>query len=178
MIKKIGVFCSASDNIDAIYFESARQLGEWMGKENKMLVYGGTALGLMEQIARAVKENGGNVVGIVPVKIKESNLESTLSDQTIDVSNLSERKDLMLQKSDIMVALPGGIGTLDEVFHVMAAATIGDHTKKIVFYNINGFYDLLWRILNDMKTNHFITGELSDYCNIANSFEELKLFLL
>ncbi|KAA6337214.1 TIGR00730 family Rossman fold protein [termite gut metagenome] len=177
MIKKIGVFCSASDNIDAIYFERARQLGEWMGKESKVLVYGGTALGLMEQIAGAVKENGGNIVGIVPVKFKENNLESTLSDQTINVSNLSERKDLMLQKSDIMIALPGGIGTLDEVFHVMAAASIGDHTKKIIFYNINGFYNPLWRLLNDMQTNHFITGELSDYCNIANSFEELKLFL-
>ncbi|KAA6320251.1 TIGR00730 family Rossman fold protein, partial [termite gut metagenome] len=58
MIKKIGVFCSASDSIDAIYFEKARQLGEWMGQENKVLVYGGTALGLMEQIAGAVKENG------------------------------------------------------------------------------------------------------------------------
>ncbi|KAA6334297.1 TIGR00730 family Rossman fold protein [termite gut metagenome] len=177
MIKKIGVFCSASDNIDAIYFEKARQLGKWMGKENKVLVYGGTALGLMEQIARAVKENGGNVVGIVPVKMKENNLESTLSDQTIEVGNLSERKDLMLQKSDIMVALPGGIGTLDEVFHVMAAATIGDHIKKIIFYNINGFYDPLWKLLNDMKTNHFITEKLSNYCNLANSLEELKLFL-
>jgi uncharacterized protein (TIGR00730 family) len=177
MIKKIGVFCSASDNIDAIYFEKARQLGEWMGKENKVLVYGGTTLGLMEQIARAVKENGGNVIGIVPAKMKENKLESALSDRTIHVSNLSERKDLMLQKSDIMIALPGGIGTLDEVFHVMAAATIGDHTKKIIFYNINGFYNPLRKLLKDMKTNHFITGELSCYCDTADSLEELKLFL-
>lgn len=104
-----------------------------MGKHHKWLVYGGSSNGLMEVVAREAKQNGGMIMGVIPTKLEERGLVSDLLDVTFHTVNLSDRKDLMLQESDILVALPGGVGTLDEVFHVMAAATIGYHTKKVVF---------------------------------------------
>ena len=113
-----------------MYFDSARQIGEWIGQTGKTLIYGGASLGLMECVARAVKENGGKVIGVVPTLLEEKNSVSTQPDEIIHTLNLSDRKDVMTEKSDILVALPGGVGTLDEIFHVIAAASIGYHQKK------------------------------------------------
>jgi uncharacterized protein (TIGR00730 family) len=178
MIKKIGVFCSASDTIDFVYSEKVRQFGKWMGETGKILVYGGTALGLMEQMAQAVKEAGGYIIGVLPTKLEENGWGSNLPDQTIHTDNLSERKDIMLRESDVLVALPGGIGTLDEVFHVIAAATVDYHNKKVIFYNINGFYNKLLNLFDDLKATSFITGLPSNYYKVAHTFDELKSFLI
>ena len=100
-MEKIGIFCSAAANIDKMYFESARQIGEWMGKTGKTLIYGGADLGLMECVARAVKENGGKVIGVVPTKLEEKGRVCTFLDEVIHTHNLSDRKDIMTEKSDI-----------------------------------------------------------------------------
>lgn len=173
-MKKIGIFCSASENIDKMYFDSARQLGEWMGQTGKTLIYGGSNLGLMECVARAVKDSGGTVVGVVPTKLEEKGKVSTLLDEAIHVRNLSERKDVMTEKSEILVALPGGVGTLDEVFHVIAAASIGYHSKKVVFYNDGGFYDELLKALKTLEEKGFARQPFSTYYEVTNTLEELK----
>lgn len=172
-MKKIGIFCSASDSIDKMYFDSARELGEWMGKQHKILIYGGANLGLMECTAQAVKLNGGKVVGVVPSKLEENGKVSTLLDETFKTNNLSDRKDIILRESDIMVCLPGGIGTFDEIFHVMASSSIGYHSKKIIFYNINGFYDGLLDILNRLSKENFARHPLNHYFETADTFEKL-----
>ena len=127
---KIAIFCSASDNIDPVYFDKARELGTWMGQNGKTLIYGGANIGLMECVARAAKENGSMVMGVVPTKLEERGRVSDLLDVTFRTDNLSDRKDVMLHEADVVVALPGGVGTLDEIFHVMAAATLDYHHKK------------------------------------------------
>ena len=93
------------------------------------MIYGWASLGLMECVARAVKENGGKVIGVVPAKLEENGKVSTLLDEEIHTRNLSDRKDIITEKSEVLVALPGGVGTLDEIFHVIAAASIGYHRK-------------------------------------------------
>lgn len=173
-MKKIGIFCSASENIDKMYFESARQIGEWMGQSGKTLIYGGANLGLMECVARAVKENGGKVIGVVPTKLEEKGKVSTCLDEVIHTHNLSDRKDIMTEKSDILVALPGGVGTLDEIFHVIAAASIGYHQKKVVFYNEYGFYDELLKALKTLEDKGFARQPFSTYYEVTNTLEELK----
>lgn len=173
-MKKIGIFCSASENIDKMYFESARQIGEWMGQSGKTLIYGGANLGLMECVARAVKENGGKVIGVVPTKLEEKGKVSTCLDEVIHTHNLSDRKDIMTEKSDILVALPGGVGTLDEIFHVIAAASIGYHQKKVVFYNEYGFYDELLKALKTLEEKGFARQPFSTYYEVTNTLEELK----
>ena len=173
-MEKIGIFCSASENIDKMYFDSARQIGEWMGKAGKTLIYGGANLGLMECVARAVKENGGTVIGVVPAKLEEKGSVSTLLDEVIHTRNLSDRKDVITEKSEILVALPGGVGTLDEIFHVIAAASIGYHQKKVIFYNEYGFYNELLAALKTLEDKGFARQSFSTYYETANNLDELK----
>lgn len=172
-MEKIGIFCSASESIDKMYFDEANRIGQWMGRNNKTLIYGGANLGLMECVAQAVKANGGRVIGVVPSKLEENGKVSTCLDEMIRTNNLSDRKDILIAESDILVALPGGIGTLDEVFTVMAAASIGYHRKKVVFYNVNGFYDKLLNVLDELQMKGFSRRPMSDFYEVANSFEEL-----
>ena len=159
-MEKIGIFCSASDNIDKMYFESASQIGKWMGQTGKTLIYGGASLGLMECIARAKLEENGKV--------------STLLDEEIHTRNLSDRKDIITEKSEVLVALPGGVGTLDEIFHVIAAASIGYHRKKVIFYNEYGFYDELLKALHTLEDKGFERQPFSTYYEVANTLNELK----
>lgn len=173
----IGVFCSASATIAPAYFDAARQLGKWMGENGKTLVYGGASLGLMECVAEAVKESGGQVVGVVPRILEEKGRVSTLPDRIVNTHNLSDRKDVIVEESDVLVALPGGVGTLDEVFHVMAAATIGYHGKKVIFYNADGFYDELIGFLNQLEKRGFTRRPLACYYEVAATVEELIVLL-
>lgn len=173
-MEKIGIFCSASENIDKMYFDAAYQVGKWMGNTGKTLVYGGANLGLMECVARAVKEHGGKVIGVVPAILEENGKVSTLPDEIIRTHNLSDRKDVIVAESEVLVALPGGVGTLDEIFHVIAAASIGYHHKKVIFYNEEGFYNKLLEVLEDLQEKGFARHPLSTYYNIANTLEELK----
>lgn len=176
-MEKIGVFCSASELIDPLYFEKAKELGCWLGKQGKTLVYGGSDRGLMECLAKAVKEHGGRVFGVVPTKLEEKGRVSKLLDVTFHTCNLSDRKDTMVSESDVLVALPGGIGTLDEVFHTMAAYSLGYHSKKVIFYNINGYYDALLSILDGLEATHFAHRPMSHYMKVASTFDELVAFL-
>lgn len=170
---KIGIFCSASDRIEPIYFEKARELGTWMGEHRKTLIYGGSNAGLMECVAKAAREAGSTIMGVVPTMLEERNAVSDLLDVTFRTDNLSERKDVMVREADILVALPGGVGTLDEIFHVMAAATIGYHSKKVVLYNVDGFWDGMLRFLEELEVKHFTRNPLSNYYRVANCLEEL-----
>lgn len=173
-MKKIGIFCSASENIDEKYFDSTRKIGQWMGETGKTLIYGGADLGLMECIAQSVKEHGGKVVGVVPGKLEEKGLISTQLDEIIQTHNLSDRKDIITEKADILVALPGGIGTFDEIFHVMAAASIGYHQKKVIIYNEYGFYTELLNTLDSLEKKGFARKPFSTYYEVADTLEALK----
>ena len=173
MKQAIGVFCSAAEGIDRRYFEEAAALGRWMADNGVSLVYGGASMGLMEEIARSVKEHGGHVVGVVPTKLRERGAVSEYIDDIIYCNNLSERKDIMLEQSNLLVALPEGIGTLDEVFHTMGSATIGYHRKKVVLYNASGFWDECLAMLRKLDSEGFIRGGLDDFVLAASSPDEL-----
>ncbi len=176
-MEKIGVFCSASNLIDSVYFDKARELGQWMGQQGKTLIYGGSDQGLMDCLAKAVKENGGRLFGVVPTKLEENGHVSPLLDVTFRTFNLSDRKDTMVEESDVLVALPGGVGTFDEIFHVIAARSIGYHSKKIIFYNINGYYNALLSILDGLEAAHFARHPKGYYLEVASDFDELITLL-
>ena len=176
-MNKIAVFCSASDAIEPVFMEKAWELGAWLGQHRKWLVYGGSNTGLMEALAKSAKENGAMIMGVVTTKLEEHGRVSDLLDVTFHSVNLSDRKDIMLQESDVMVALPGGIGTLDEVFHVMAACSIGYHQKKVIFYNVEGFWNDLLAFLNRLEETHFVHRPLKNYFEVANTLEELTRLL-
>jgi uncharacterized protein (TIGR00730 family) len=174
---KITVFCSANNNIDKLYFDKARELGEWIGKNNETLVYGGCDLGLMEETAKAVRSNGGQVIGIVPTRVEKNGHASKHLDIEIPCQDLSDRKALMIAQSDIIIAMPGGLGTLDEIFTVAAAAAIGYTNKKVILYNINDFWDTLLILLHEMEQKNFMRESYSTHLLNAHSLEEIKQFV-
>ena len=173
-MKSVAVFCAASENIAPGYFEAAAEVGAMLGRMGATLVYGGARFGLMEATAKAAKQAGARIVGVVPHILVERDRVSNLLDEKVGCRNLSERKDIMLECSDMLVALPGGIGTLDEIFHVLAAATIGYHTKRVVLYNVNGFWNPLLAAVEEMSQAGFVRGEIEKYLVVANDIAALE----
>ena len=171
---KIGIFCSANSAIAPEYFEKTEALGTWIAGEGHAIVFGGCNLGLMECIARAVHQGGGTTIGVVPTIIEKSGRVSDYVDVHIACDNLSDRKDLILLHSDVLIALPGGIGTLDEVFTVAAAHTIGYHHKMVILYNMKGFWNSTIALLDDMAEKSMIRGDWRDVIEVADNLEELK----
>ncbi len=164
----IAVFCSANNNIDPDYFRAAEVLGRWIGANGHTLVYGGGNSGLMECIGKAVHKAGGRTVGVIPRIMEEGRRVSDYVDVEIPCEDLSDRKAIMMERSDEFYALPGGIGTIDEVFTVASAATIGYHHKKITLCNVKGFWDSLIALLNDHQQKGMIRGEYHDYIEIKS----------
>lgn len=169
----IGVFCSANNQIDTAYFQLTEELGQWAAKSGHQIVFGGVNQGLMECLAKAVKEAGGKTLGVVPSIVEETGRTSQFNDRVLTCNNLSERKQLMLDESDVFIALPGGVGTLDEVFTVAASYTIGYHHKRVILYNMKGFWDSTVRMLDDLQQRGMVRGQWRDYICVANSLQEI-----
>jgi uncharacterized protein (TIGR00730 family) len=141
---KICVYCSSSNAVPDIYFETAKKLGQLIGENGHSLVYGGANVGLMEQIAVSAKECNGKITGIIPQKIHDKQLSSNHPDELIVTSTMDERKALMRDMSDAFIALPGGFGTLEEILEVITLKQLDYHRKPIVFINVNNFFDDLF----------------------------------
>ena len=174
---KICVFCSANQQIDPEFFTLTEELGKWAAENGHSIVYGGANLGLMECVAKATKEAGGHTIGIVPTILEKTGRMSDYVDVDIPCDNLHDRKLLMEDQSDVFIALPGGLGTLDEIFTIVASATIGYHQKKVILYNMKGFWNSLISLLDDLKTKGVIRGNWQDYIKTADSIEEISRML-
>ena len=171
---KICVFCSANQQIDPDFFVLTEELGRWAAKNGHSIVYGGVNQGLMECVAKAAKEDGGRTIGVVPMMVEKTGRTSDYVDVEIPCDNLTDRKQLMMDQSDVFIALPGGIGTLDEIFTVAASHTIGYHQKPVILYNMKGFWDRLIALLDDLQAKGMIRGDWRDYINTADSIEEIS----
>ena len=176
-MKSVALFCAASENIEPLYFEAANEVGAMLGAMGAELVYGGARFGLMEATAKAAKAAGARIVGIVPDILVERDRVSMLLDEIVLCRNLSERKDIMLKRSEVLVALPGGVGTLDEIFHVAAAATIGYHSKRVLLYNAGGYWNAIVGALKEMENKGFLRGGFEKYISVAENIDELRYFI-
>ena len=164
---EICVFCSANAGLDPDFYRAAEELGRIIGLRGHSLVFGGTDMGLMECVA--------GVTGVVPVRVEERGHTSAHMDVHIPCSDLTDRKELMMARSDVFIALPGGIGTLDEVFTVVAAATIGYHSKTVCLYNLKGYWDSLIAMLDDLEARGAVRGSWRNHITVASSASELPL---
>ena len=173
----ICIFCSANSNIPTEYFERTSELGTWMGANGHTLVFGGCNLGLMECVAKAVHDAKGMTVGVVPTIVEKGGKVSDYVDVKILCDNLSDRKDLMIERSDVIIALPGGVGTLDEIFTVLAAASIGYHNKRVILYNIGGFWDSLIAMLDDLKTRGVLRAGFEGTVKVAHTLDEIAALI-
>lgn len=158
-IRSICVYCGSSPGNDPRYLEAARVLGLAIAEDGLRLVYGGGTRGIMGAVADAALKAGGKVLGVIPrfLMSKEA-AESELGGLTelIVTEDMHQRKHALFEQSDAFVALPGGIGTLEEIIEVMTWAQLGRHTKPIVLANINHFWDPLTGLLNHMREAGFI----------------------
>ena len=171
---KICVFCSANQQIDPEFFTMTEELGTWAAKNGHSIVYGGVNQGLMECLGKAVKVHQGQTIGVVPMIVERSGRLSDYVDIEIPCDNLTDRKQLMMDQSDVFIALPGGIGTLDEVFTVAASATIGYHDKLVILYNMKGFWNPLIAMLDELQSTGMIRGNWRDIIKTADSIEEIS----
>ena len=175
--QKVGVYLSSKDNLPESYVKAAREVGELIGRTGRTLVYGGARKGLMEVLAQSVKQHGGRVFGMVPDVIVERGLESEAIDVTFRCADLSDRKDMMNRESDVLLALPGGIGTLDEVFTVLANTCIGIRRQPLVFFNVDGCWNALLAALDDLFRQGLISGRPEDFYQVASNIDELEQLL-
>ncbi len=169
----IAVFCSANDNIDAEYFKRTEELGKRLAEGGHTLVFGGCNSGLMQCVAKAVKEAGGTTVGVIPTIIEQGRRQSEYVDVEIPCEDLTMRKAIMMERSDVFIALPGGIGTIDEVFSVAASATIGYHHKRVIMYNIGGFWNELKHTMEVLSERGFMRGDYTKYITFADELEDV-----
>ena len=171
---KICVFCSANQQIDPKFFTMTEALGKWAAENGHAIVFGGVNQGLMECVGKATKEAGGRTIGVIPTKVEETGRISDYVEIEIPCDNLTDRKQLMMDQSDVFIALPGGIGTIDEVFTVAASATIGYHHKPVILYNMKGFWNVLIALLDDLQEKGMIRGDWRQYIKTADSIEEIS----
>lgn len=170
----ICVFCSSANSIAEHFKQSAFVFGEWIAEQGYTLVYGGATGGLMTFVAEGTKNKSGKIIGVIAKPIIKMDRLSNLPTQLIEVESLSERKDKMKEIADVFVILPGGIGTMDEMFNIMASGSVGEHKKPLIILNENGFYDNLVQLLNEMRKEKCIPENKSYEYTIAQSISELK----
>jgi uncharacterized protein (TIGR00730 family) len=158
-IRSICVYCGSSPGKDAAYLDAAKTLGKAMGNAGMRLVYGGGAKGVMGAIAQATAEAGGSVMGIIPrFLMNREASEAALArlDDVVVTEDMHARKHRMFEESDAFVALPGGIGTLEEIVEIMTWAQLGRHRKPMVFGNVDGFWNPMMALMEHMKREGFL----------------------
>ena len=170
----IAIYCSANADIHPDFFTLTEQLGRWAGENRHTIVFGGCRLGLMECVAQAARSAGGATIGVVPRIVERGGKTSDNIDVLIPCDNLSDRKELLMSHCDVAIALPGGIGTLDEVFTVAASHTIGYHRKMVILYDMKAFWAPLIALLDDLQARGFIRGHWTDFIRVAHSLDEIR----
>jgi uncharacterized protein (TIGR00730 family) len=158
-MKSICVYCGSSQGASEVYASGARDLAKIFVKQQISLVYGGGSIGLMGILADEVLRLGGRVTGVIPQALMDKELGHTKLSALHIVKNMHERKALMSELSDGFIALPGGIGTLEEIFEMFTWLQLGIHNKPLGLLNINGFYDQLIQFLAHLTKEKFLTPE-------------------
>lgn len=158
-IKSICVFCGSSPGSDRNFGTAARELGRLMAESNTALVYGGSSIGLMRAIADEVLKHNGKVTGVMPQSIVDLDVAYTALLDFRVVDSMSRRKELMAELADAFIAMPGGIGTLDELFEVMSWNQLSIIDKPLALLNTGGYYDYLMKFLEHTVEKHFVRYE-------------------
>lgn len=171
--EKIGVFLSACPTTIAAYTEATVRLGRWIGETGRTLVFGGSRSGLMEVLAKAVRAHGGRTFGVVPEIVVQQNRVSPNVDVLFHTANMADRKDTLIAESDVLVALPGGVGTIDEVFTALSMRSIGYEAPEVVLYNVDGCWDELLAMLHQMEMRGLLRDSVADIVHVATSHEAL-----
>lgn len=173
MARCITVFCSSSNDVPPVYFDAATELGRAIATRGWTLIYGGGSFGLMGAVASAAHQAGGKVVGIIPQRLLEEEKANQHCDELIVVDDMRQRKTLLDSRCDAFVTLPGGIGTLEELFEMLVGRYLGYHDKPIALVNTNRFFDPLVQLLEHGIEQNFIRPRTRELLFVAESVGEV-----
>lgn len=177
MIRRLAVYCGARDGRDSRYQEAAHKLGLKMAEQHVELVYGGGQYGLMGAVAQGVLDGHGVVHGVITKQLAGRGVTmETVTDLHL-VDDMDTRKETMMKLADGMLALPGGLGTLEEVSQAASWMTLGDNEKPVAFYNLNGFYAPLKGLLTEMNKAGFLEQRYLDSLCFSADFEGILHFM-
>ena len=171
-INSVCVYSASSTKIDEVYFNAARQLGQLLAKRRIRLINGAGSIGLMRSVADAVLENGGEVTGVIPKFMVEQGWHHTGLSKLVEVESMQERKQLMADLSDAVIALPGGCGTLEELLEIITWKQLGLYLNPIVILNTNGFFDPLLDMLTRAIDENFMRRQHGEIWHVATTPEE------
>jgi uncharacterized protein (TIGR00730 family) len=172
-MKRIAIFCGSKLGSDPAYVEATKELVVALVKKGIEIVYGGGAVGLMGIVAETVLEKGGTITGVIPDKLYEMEVAHTGLTKLYRVKDMHERKALMADLSDGFIALPGGVGTLEEMTEVMTWAQIGYHAKPCAFLNVNGYYDHFIAFFDHMQEQGFLYKSLQEQAIVDEKIDTL-----
>ena len=173
----VGLFCTSYPSSSDACVTAAQQLGRWIGSHSSKLIYGGVDCGLMYEAANNVKETGGEITGVVTSAMEAGGRASSLPDTLLRAESLSRRKQTLMELSDLFVVLPGGIGTLDEAFSVLAAAHLQEHQKELIFFNIDGFFNSLLNLFEHLIRTGYASPKYQDYYTVVSKWDECEKIL-
>jgi len=173
----ICVYGASSNAIDKSYITATEELGRIMATRGHTLVYGGGSGGLMGAAARGMTEKNGDIIGISPELFKVDGELYDKCTEFIFTKTMSERKNLLIDMSDAFIVAPGGPGTYDELFETLASRQLGTHSKPIVLFNINGYYNLIDEVLKNTAKQGFMTEECLELVKVCDTADEMLDFI-
>lgn len=174
----ICVYCGSRPGAIEAYADAAKAVGQWIGERGGQLVYGGGKTGLMGMVAEATRQAGGRVVGVIPQALVDKELANQACDELHIVANMHERKAMMAERSDAFLALPGGIGTFEELFEIWTWRQLGYHDKPVGLLDVQGYYQPLLQFLNATVTQGFMGAWQMDLVRAGSDSNALLKFLV
>lgn len=177
MAQNICVYCASSDAIDPRYLDIAADMGARIAQRGDTLIYGGASKGMMGEVARSTQRHGGRVVGIIPQALVDLELAYTPADELIVTKDMRERKGLLERRADAFVALPGGLGTLEEVMEILTLKQLRLTTKALVLLNVDGFYEPLFSLFAHMTELRFVKPNYPQLYHPSPNLDDVFAYL-
>ena len=174
-MKSVSIFCGSSKGDSKLYVETASIVGRFFADKNIDIIFGGGQVGLMGEVANSALTHGGKVIGVIPEFLKTKEVAHFGLSELITTKNMHERKMLMYDLSEGFLVLPGGFGTLDELFEITTWAQLGRHRKPIGILNVNGYFDPLILMIEKMVSEGFLNTKNSELVLVDNNIESLYL---
>ncbi|MFN2518551.1 MAG: TIGR00730 family Rossman fold protein [Jatrophihabitantaceae bacterium] len=165
------VYCASSETIDPAYLSLAQAVGARLAAGGHSLVSGGGRVSMMGAVAVAARAGGAHTVGVIPAHLMSSEVADSDADELLVVDTMRERKQLMDERCDVVLALPGGIGTLEELFEMWTSASLGMHDKAVIVLDADGFYAPLWRYLDTLRDRGFVRQAALDLLHHVTSVD-------
>jgi len=172
MIQHITVYCASSRRLAAVYREAASALGRAIALRGWGVIYGGDSAGLMGAVADGAFAAGGRVIGIIPQRLIDAGTGNERCHEIVVARDMRHRKEILESRGDAMVALPGGLGTLEEFFEIVVGRQLGFHSKPIVLLNIAGYYNPLLAMIEHGVEHHFIKPDSRELYFVADTVED------